>query len=173
MKMSRVAVLVLGIFALLGVWLAADAKGEPDQQALAEIEKLKGVVVPFPFSVSFDGRGVGDEALVHVQKLTDLEALYMRRCKVTDAGLKKLAKLSKLKYLYLGNTPITDKGLVHLKGLRNLQALSLVGTKVTDKGLAHLKGLRSLKVLELTDTKVTDAGVAKLKKSLPGLFVRK
>jgi Leucine-rich repeat (LRR) protein len=170
-KRSRVAVLVLATLALLTSRLSADDKSERDQ-ALEEIKKLKGTVVDFPFSVSFDGKGVTDDDLVHLQKLPDLEAVYLRKCKVTDKGLEKLAGLTKLKYLYLGQTAVTDKGLEQLKGLTKLESLSLVGTQVTDTGLAQLKDLRGLRVLEIKDTKVTEAGVTELKKSLPNLVVR-
>jgi len=171
MKLSSVTPLMVATLALLTAELSAQANGERDR-ALAEISKLGGTVVPIPFSVSFDGKGVTDDALAHLQKLPDLEAVYLRKCKVTDKGLEKLGGLSKLKYLYLGQTSVTDKGLEHLKGLTKLQSLSLVGTQVTDEGLAHLKGLGALRVLAITNTKVTDAGVAELKKSLPKLVVR-
>lgn len=172
MKRSRVAPLMVAALALLTSGLWAQGTGEKDQ-ALAEVKKLGGTVVSFPFSVSFDNKGVTDDALVHLQKLPDLEAVYLRKCKVTDKGLEKLGGLTKLKYLYLGQTAVTDKGLEHFKGLAKLQSLSLVGTQVTDQGLTHLKGLGALQVLELKDTKVTDAGVAELKKSLPKLLVRR
>ncbi len=162
MKLSRVAALVLPALALLTSRLPADDKSEREQ-ALAEIKKLKGTVVNVPFSV---------DDLVHLRKLPDLAAVYLRKCKVTDKGLEKLAGLTRLKYLYLGQTSVTDKGLEHLKGMSQLQSLSLVGTQVTDAGLANLKDLRELRVLEIKDTKVTNAGVAELKKSLPNLVVR-
>lgn len=171
MKPLSVAFVMLAALVLLAAEVCARGTGEKDQ-VLAENKRLGGTVVKFPFSISFDGKGVGDDAMVHLQKLTDLEGIYLRKCKVTDKGLEKLRDLTKLKYLYLGQTSVTDKGLAHLKRLTVLQALSLVGTQVTDQGLVHLKGLTSLRTLEVKDSKVTDAGVAELKKSLPKLVVR-
>jgi Leucine-rich repeat (LRR) protein len=171
MKPSNVAALAFFVLAVLTPTLLADDKSERDQ-ALAEIKKLKGTVVDLPFSVSFDNKGVTDDDLDCLQKLPDLEAVYLRKCKVTDKGLEKLAGLTKLKYLFLGQTSVTDKGLESLKGMTKLQTLSLVGTQVTDSGLAQLKGLGSLRVLEIKGSKVTDAGVADLKKALPDLVVR-
>jgi hypothetical protein len=170
MKMLRVAAFVLAASALITPALPADDKSERDQ-ALAEIMKLKGTVVKFPFSVSFDNKRVTDDALVHLQKLPDLEAVYLRKCQVTDKGLENLKGLTGLKYLYLGQTQVTDKGLENLKGLAKLETLSLVGTQVTDAGLVHLKELRGLRLLEVKNTKVTPDGVAELKKSLPELIV--
>jgi len=164
------------VFAVLTVALgiaASPAKGADDKDdALAEIKKLGGTVVKFPFSVSFDGKGVTDEALDHLAKLPDLEAIYLRKCKVTDKGMEKLAKLTKLKYLYLNDTEVGDKGLEQLKGLSKLESFGLMNTQVTDEGLAHLKGLSALKVLEIKGSKVTDTGVAELKKTFPKLVVR-
>ena len=171
MKFSNVACLVLSTLALLTPFLPADDTSERDQ-AIAAIKQLKGTVINFPFSVSFDGKGITDDDLVHLQKLPDLEAIYLRKCKVTDKGLEKLAGLTKMKYLFLNQNPVTDKGLEQLKGMTKLETLSLSGTQVTDTGLAQLKDLGELRVLEIKDTKVTDAGVAELKKALPKLLVR-
>ena len=172
MKLFSVASVIVAALVLLTAELSAQGNSEKDQ-ALAEVKKLGGTVINFPFSISFDGKGVTDDDLMHLQKLPDLEGIYLRKCKVTDKGLEKLAGLTKLKYLFLGNTSVTDKGLEHLKGMTKLQTLSLVGTQVTDQGLVHLKGLSALRVLEKQDSKVTAAGVAELKKSLPKLLVRK
>jgi Leucine-rich repeat (LRR) protein len=171
MKASFLAGPALTALVLFTAQSAADDKSDREQ-ALAEVKKLKGTIVNFPFSVSFDGKGVTDDDLAVLQKLPDLEGLYLRRCKITDKGLEKIAGLTKMKLLYLGQTPVTDKGLESLKGMTKLQSLSLVGTQVTDVGLAQLKGLTELRVLETKNTMVTPAGVAELKKSLPNLTVR-
>ena len=172
MKSSHLTFVMVAVFAFFTAALSAQGNAEKDK-ALAEIKNLGGVLVPFPFSVSFGAKGVTDDGLVHLKKLPDLEALYLRKCNVTDAGMKNLSGLTKLQYLYLGQTEVTDKGLENLKGMTKLKALSLIGTQVTDKGLVNLKGLKSLQTLEIKDTQITDAGVATLKKSLPKLFVRK
>ncbi len=171
MKRSLLSPLVLFPLALLTPWVSAQDKSERDQ-ALAAVKALRGTVIKFPFSISFDGKGITDDDLLVLQKLPDLQGLYLRRCKITDKGLERLQGLTKLKYLYLGNTAVTDKGLEYLQGMSRLESLSLVGTQVTDAGLAHLKGLSSLHVLELNKTRVTEAGIADLKKSLPNLVTR-
>jgi hypothetical protein len=172
MKPSRVAIVVLATLALLTPRLPADDKSDR-AEALEAIKKLKGTVVSTtPLSVSFDNKGITDDDLVPLQKLPDLQELYLRKCKITDKGLEKLAGFTKLTILNLGNTAVTDKGLEQLKGLTRLQNLNLVGTQVTDEGLAHLKDLKELRVLETKGSKVTPAGIAELKKSLPKLVVR-
>lgn len=157
----------------LAATLLADEKSDKEQ-AIAEIKKLKGVVVgQGPDSISFDGKKITDDDLVHLKKLPDITGLFLRRCKITDKGLESLAGLTKLKFLYLTGTEVTDKGLESLKGLTKLEALNLEGTQVTDEGLALLKDLSALRTLELKGTKVTDAGVKELKKLLPNVGVRK
>jgi hypothetical protein len=170
MKWLAMSALVLAALNLLPSGLLA--QGSEKDQALAEVKKLGGTVIQFPFSVSFDNKGVTDDDLAHLQKLPDLEGIYLRKCKITDKGLEKLAELTKMKFLYLNDTSVTDKGLESLKKMSKLEALSLMGTQVTDEGLVHLKGLTALRTLEIKGSKVTDAGVNELKKSLPKLVVR-
>jgi Leucine Rich repeat len=171
MKPSGISAWVVAALALLTSGQAARGDNERDQ-ALAEIKKLGGTVVNFPFSVSFDGKGVGDDALELLRKLPDLEAIYLRRCKVTDQGLEKLARLTRVKYLFLDETAVSDRGLAYLKGMSRLQKLGLMGTCVTDEGLAHLKDLNGLRVLEIKGSKVTDAGMIELRKTLPRIISR-
>lgn len=93
------------------------------------------------------GLPIGDEALLHVGRLTSLERLHLERTKVTDAGL------------------------AHLSGLSQLTYLNLYGTAIGDAGLAHLEKLPKLKRLYVWDTKVTPAGIAKLQQALPELRI--
>jgi|ERR1051326_1254419 Leucine-rich repeat (LRR) protein len=151
---------------------AAFADSSERDQAIEQVKKLKGVIIEFPFSISFDSRGISDDDLACVEKLTDLEGLYLRRCKITDKGLEHVKGLTKMRYLFLSDTSVTDAGLANLKNLQKLETLNLEGTQLTDTGLAQLKGLKGLKVLEIKNTKVTDTGIADLKKAIPGLLVR-
>ena len=105
---------------------------------------------------------ITDACLVHVARLTVLEALDLGRTQVTDAGLRHLTGLSALKWLDCGATQVTDAGLLHLAGLRRLEELCLKGTRVADSGLACLQGLTCLKKLDLSGTRVTDAGLVHL-----------
>ena len=54
--------LVFSGAALLVAPLWADEKSDKEQ-ALEQVKKLKGTVVDFPFSVSFDNKGIADDDL--------------------------------------------------------------------------------------------------------------
>ncbi len=53
--------------------------------------------------------------------------------------MEHLKGLSQLNGLYLRNTKVTDAGLEHLKGLRQLGGLYLRNTRVTDAGVKSLQ----------------------------------
>lgn len=110
-------------------------------------------------------RGLDDEALAHIGKVTTLRELELGDAEITDAGLKHLRGLQSLTFLGLGWTKdVTDAGLPALVALSNLEVLVLAGTKVTDAGLAHLAKLPQLKEVRLAALPgVTDAGLMKLK----------
>jgi hypothetical protein len=171
MKRSILFTLSLCSLVILATRLPADDKADKEK-ALEEVKKLKGTVVNFPFSISFDGKGITDDDLACVEKIPDLEGIYLRKCKVTDKGLEHLKDLTKMKILFLNDNPVTDKGLEQLKKMTKLENLNLSGTQITDEGLGHLKDLKGLKILEVKKTKVTDTGIADLKKALPDLLVR-
>ena len=71
--------------------------------------------------VNLDGWPIGDDVLVHLQELSQLQVLELRNSGVTDAGLAYLQGLSQLHTLGLIATNVTDAGLVHLQGLSQLQ----------------------------------------------------
>jgi hypothetical protein len=58
---------------------------------------------------------------------------------VDDNALQHLEGLTELEELNLSNTTITDSGLVHLDGIKSLKKLDLSGTKVTQAGIEKLK----------------------------------
>ena len=51
--------------------------------------------------------------------------------------------MKQLESLWLRSTKSTDAGLVHLEGLESTHRLWLDNTKITDAGLVHLQGLTS------------------------------
>ncbi len=111
----------------------------------------------------FGNKQFGDDDLVQLETLTDLEDLGLQDTQVTDAGLVYLKGLTKLEWLDLDNTQITDAGLVHLTGFTRLGRLTLDGTQITDAGLEDIEGLTGLWNLGLGSTQVTDAGLVHLK----------
>jgi hypothetical protein len=143
------------------------------------------------------GASLSDEILVHVGKLRQLESLHLGgRGKITDAGLAEIERLSNLNELYVnydaigdaglaqlsgltrleclaahGCAAITDSGLAHLTTMNKLKSLYLSGTAVSDAGVKYLTALRGLKELDISNAGVTDAGVIELQRALPELEI--
>jgi hypothetical protein len=92
---------------------------------------------------------------------------YLGIAEVGDAAIQHFERLTQLKWLWLGGTGVSDAGLQNLRGLTHLQKLSLYSTSVSDAGLEQLKGFSQLTELNLYDTNVTDAGVKKRQQALP------
>jgi hypothetical protein len=111
---------------------------------------------------------VTDAGLVHLTGLTKLECLDLDGTQVTDAGLDCLTGFAEIWRLELDETRIGDAGLKQIEGMTQLRVLTLEGTRVTDAGLVHLKGLINLTYLDLSKTAVTDAGLRHLE-GLPEL----
>ncbi len=53
----------------------------------------------------------GDDDLVHLKELPNLESLCLEGSPITDAGLKHLYPLKKLTFVTLSNTKVTQKGV--------------------------------------------------------------
>jgi len=135
---------------------------------LVHLEKLTNLNALY-----LNGTQITDAGLVHLEKLTNLNALDLNGTQITDAGLVHLEKLTNLNALALGRTQITDAGLVHLEKLTNLNALYLIATQITDAGLVHLEKLTNLNALYLNVTQITDAGLKGLRQRLPNTYVFK
>jgi WD40 repeat protein/serine/threonine protein kinase/Leucine-rich repeat (LRR) protein len=108
------------------------------------------------------GRGVRDDDLRLIGKLTDLRYLLVMSPDVGDDGLRHLRGLAGLTHLVLSTTGVTDSGLAHLRHLTNLEILELSGTQITDLGLADLTHLKKLRRLDLNATKVKGKGLRHL-----------
>lgn len=89
-----------------------------------------------------------------------------------EEGLVHVARLYNLERLDLGGKAITDEGLARLAGLVNLRVLDLSGTNITDAGLEHLKGMEDLRSLNVRSTRVTPGAVDRLRRARPGLEIR-
>lgn len=100
---------------------------ETDRANLPVLERLTRVR-----RLDLRGADVGDEDLPLVAGRLDLEALYLRETRVTDAGLAALEPLARLQLLDLnGQTGVTDKGYEHLRKMRSLRFLDLRNTSIT------------------------------------------
>src|SRR5262249_51612789 len=139
MRLTLVLPLLIGAALTSGPGLCAQEHPLDEEQAIAQIKRLKGQVKrdlnnPDKPAVSLDLHGT----------------------RISDADLEILRSLTKLQSLNLYNTNVTDAGLVHLQGLTSLSTLYLNYTSITDAGLAHLTGLPHLQQLGLYHTQVTD-----------------
>lgn len=81
----------------------------------------------WPIPILLLGRtNVGDQGLVHLKNLKQLDFLVLDKSQVTDAGLSHLKGLP------------NQARLPHLEGLSKLPFLELGNTKVTDEGVKNL-----------------------------------
>lgn len=119
-------------------------------------------------SVSLRDEQITDDALLYLQRMTQLQSLGLDFTAVSDAGLVRLRGLTGLQRLSLAGTDISDAGLIHLRGLSQLQSLELFSTQVTDAGLENFRGMNQLQKLDLEFTQVTDSGLVHIK-GLPQL----
>ena len=106
-------------------------------------------------------KGLTEEDLTLLERLTKLECLDLMHSDVTDAALAHLRPLRALKQLLVRGAGITDEGLKRLGQMPALEDVFLSGASITDAGLAHLAALPKLKRLVLGSAPgVTDAGLA-------------
>jgi hypothetical protein len=87
---------------------------------------------------------IGDDGLVHLLAIPELEGLSLDATAVTDAGLVHLRPLKAMRWLGLSHTRITDDGLRCIMHLTELEALNLSGTEITDGALWCLRGMSHL-----------------------------
>jgi cell wall assembly regulator SMI1 len=182
-----------GIEALAG--LTEVKEFESSQRMIdASLVYLRGMVKMERLTLN-DMRVIGD-GLRHLAEMSQLKALQICGCMLTDvalshlpvlpaltmfnlssstgctdAGLECLTRLESLEHFSPNGPPIASPGLRHLAALRSLRHLDLSGATervITDDTLAYLPELRSVEYLGLRYTHVTDAGLAHLA-WLPGL----
>jgi hypothetical protein len=91
--------------------------------------------------VALDASGslVGDEEVVLITALKELEELDLSQTAVTDASMKQISRLKKLQKLWLDGTKVTADGLAQLKALPHLSKVSLSQTEISDSNIISLK----------------------------------
>jgi Leucine-rich repeat (LRR) protein len=104
---------------------------------------------------------LGDADVVAIS-LPNLNFLWIKNARITDAALKVIGKMPMLRELRLDGTKIRGSSLSDLASLPRLESLTMSGSPIDDKGLAAVCTFRTLRCLELEDTKITDAGLATL-----------
>jgi len=89
-----------------------------------------------------DGPQFTGHSLDHVKKLTELDALYLRQVRISDADVKRLASLPHLKSLIVGYSSITDEAVPSIASMKALRRIDLYGTQLTPQGIARLRESR-------------------------------
>lgn len=112
-------------------------------------------------------RGMTEDVLIGVGRITTLESLYLSQAiVVADTGFGHLGNLPRLRTLHGNNLEPTDAGVKALAGTPELERLVLRGRAITDEGYKNLGRLRKLKELNVHDAKgLTNTGL----KDLAGL----
>jgi hypothetical protein len=121
------------------------------------------------------GAPITDQGMQYIGQLPNLEQLTLEQTTVTNNGLRHLQELKWLTHLHLANSPgderISDAGLQHIVGLRQLTVLTLTGNAFTDAALDYVRQLPQLKNLRLNGTRISDAAFKELKKVAPQLLL--
>ena len=133
--------------------------GEVSNDGLRELLPLKKLKVLEMSHL----RGVTDDGMGTLAKLTGLERLALNYTLVGSAGMKDVRKLKNLRELSLVGTRVTDLGVAHVVDLTELRSLDLGELHITDHALEEVKKLKKLETLSLNNTDVSDAGVKHLK----------
>ena len=81
----------------------------------------------------------GDDGVVHLAGLTNMQWLNLDNTQITDVGLAQLSAMNQLKFLHLGSTAVSDAGLRFLAPLTALEELKVTRTAVTETGVEQLK----------------------------------
>lgn len=148
---------------------ATDSDSAAHRKAVAEIEKLGGVVqwVRMPDGKQFVSIGLaekwtgGDEGVDLLKGVTDLKFVHLDCRRFTPQGVARLGQFDGLESVHLLN-PV-DAQLARVQGWQNVQSLDLEGGTFTDAGLAPLSTLPALKDLSLVSAAITDDAMDNLK----------
>src|SRR5262249_30257814 len=97
-------------------------------QYLAKLRNLRHLVV--------DGFGFGDAELAAANLSPTLAVLEMRACPVTDDSARVIERLPNLDYLFIRSNWINDVSLDAFARMPKLKQLDLSGTKVSNEGVA-------------------------------------
>ena len=105
----------------------------------------------FPDLESLDvaGLNLGDGALLHIGRCTNLRHLGLHFGGFTDEGMKEIRNLTKLKAISISSGQLTEQGLIHLGDLPKLEFAELRTGGVTDRVMERLSQIKSLARLDL------------------------
>ena len=121
------------------------------------------------------GKGLGNECLKTIGKLTELRTLNLFGNPLDSISMTYLKDLQKLETLYLYRTFIDDEGVKSIVKLKSLRRLNMFDTFLTDKSLELFGQCKNLRHLGIGNTKARDFpesffspdGIARLRENLP------
>lgn len=131
-------------------YLDLPEKGVTDQglSYLAQLKGLKHLVIARPYKTDpkMDKGYYTDKGLKELSELQSLEELNLGSRGITDEGISQVAKLTNLRELTLfGCTEITNEALAKISTLKHLERLSInVCPKVTIAGISYLNAIPGL-----------------------------
>lgn len=112
-----------------------------------------------------------DSDLACLQGLTSLRWLRLNGPGIGDDGLVYLASLTNLEILNIGGSPaLTDNGLRCLAGMRKLRSLWIGNSRISEQGLTHLYPLKALDSVRIRSAvPISREALARLRMELPNL----
>jgi len=169
--------------------------------AVERLKHLRGLATELDYgpglhhsvSLHLEGSNISDTALENLNGLVGLQAVYLGKTRITDAGLARLdgswltldltgtpitgtglSGMPDLWWVTLNDSGVTDEGMACIGKMKNLFELHLDGTSVTDAGLKHLRGMSNLSTLSLAHTQIADVALQHIENlhSLVNLDVR-
>jgi hypothetical protein len=129
----------------------------------AEFELISSLATLKKLTMYGSCKGLTDETLPLLAKLTDLEELNTDGIQVNDDGLKGLATLPNLRGMSFfhpswGSKDFVGKGVVHFAALPKLERLTIAGSPFNDEGMAAVGKLTQLTSFSTWHTFQTEAG---------------
>ena len=165
-----VALVMIGTLVLVAVY-------GPHRQMASEVERLQGSVkwrglIGTLEEIELPRGGATDEWVARQEwwRFDSLQRLALKRCELSDDGLKPLKELKQLKWLDVeGNPKITPKGLSELRTWTNLRRLDLDAFILShDDAIENLSRLSQVKELYFYGRGIEPERLDELRKAMPG-----
>ncbi len=107
---------------------------------MAEVLRNGGARLFFKqYTVDFSRQSLTDEDLALLKDYNTVRSLNLRYNKISGNGLVHIQKLGNLERLYLSSNPLNDSAVSILKQMKNLKEISINRTSVSEKSAEKLK----------------------------------
>lgn len=113
--------------------------------------------------LDLSGTQIGDAGIHVIEGLTGMAVINLTDTRVGDESVGVIGRWNDLWRVGLGGTAVSDKGVKRLQNLSKLLELDLHGTRITDAALQSLAGL-GLTTLNLANTAISNAGLVYLQR---------